>query len=68
MKIHLVAALCLGGCRLCAFAETPAVDLQWGVKIPVRDGVKLSATVFQPHKMDGPLPVIFTLTPYIGDS
>jgi putative CocE/NonD family hydrolase len=48
--------------------EDPAVDMQWGVKIPVRDGVKLNATVFTPHAQKEPLPVIFTFTPYIGDS
>jgi hypothetical protein len=49
-------------------AEEPTVDLQWAVKIPVRDGVKLNATVFKPHAQKDPLPVIFTFTPYIGDS
>ena len=29
-------------------AEDPAVDLQWAVKIPMRDRVKLNATVFTP--------------------
>jgi len=48
--------------------EDPAVDMQWGVKIPARDGVKLNATVFTPHGQKEPLPVIFTFTPYIGDS
>ncbi|HKE34979.1 MAG TPA: CocE/NonD family hydrolase [Candidatus Acidoferrum sp.] len=48
--------------------EEPAVDLQWAVKIPMRDGVKLNATVFTAHGQKGPLPVIFTFTPYIGDS
>lgn len=48
--------------------EEPAVDLQWAVKVPVRDGVKLNATVFKPHAQKDPLPVIFTFTPYIGDS
>src|ERR1700722_5265494 len=43
-------------------------DLQWGVKIPMRDGASLNATVFQPHAQKEPLPVIFTFTPYIGDS
>src|ERR1700730_9233446 len=46
----------------------PQVDMQWAVKIPVRDGVSLNATVFQPHGQTQPLPVIFTLTPYVGDS
>ncbi len=44
------------------------IDLIWGVKIPMRDGVKLNATVYKPNKMGAPLPVIFTLTPYISDS
>src|SRR5262245_20242927 len=51
-----------------ATAEEPAVDLQWAVKIPMRDGVKLNATVFAAHGQKEPLPVIFTFTPYIGDS
>src|SRR5690349_9525579 len=49
-------------------AEDPAVDLRWAVKIPMRDGVKLNATVFTAHGQKGPQPVIFTFTPYIGDS
>jgi hypothetical protein len=42
------------------------IDLVWGVKIPLRDGVKLNATIYKPKEMKEPLPVIFTLTPYIG--
>jgi len=48
--------------------DEPNVDMQWAVKIPTRDGVKLNATVFTPHGQKQPLPVIFTFTPYIGDS
>lgn len=44
------------------------IDLIWGAKIPLRDGVKLNATVFRPARQSEPLPVIFTLTPYISDS
>jgi len=55
-----------------AFAEVPKtpqpVDLMWGVKIPMRDGVRLSATVYRPHRQKDPLPVIFELTPYISDT
>ena len=47
--------------------EAP-VDMLWGVKIPMRDGVQLNATVFQPKEQKEPLPVVFTLTPYIADS
>lgn len=46
----------------------PEVDMLWGVKVPMRDGVKLNATVYRPHQQKDPLPVIFTLTPYIGDT
>ena len=49
-------------------ANEPTVDMQWAMKIPARDGVKLNATVFTPHGQKQPLPVIFTFTPYIGDS
>jgi uncharacterized protein len=57
-------------------AETPSkkieappknVDFQWGLRIPLRDGVQLNATLYKP-KIDTPTPVIFTLTPYIGDT
>ena len=43
------------------------IDFQWGVKIPLRDGVQLNATLFKP-KDPAPVPVIFTLTPYIADN
>jgi len=49
-------------------ADEPTIDMQWAVKIPARDGVKLNATVFTPHGQKDPLPAIFTFTPYIGDS
>ena len=44
------------------------VDLQWGVRIPLRDGLELNATVYRPAGQKEPLPVVFTLTPYISDS
>ncbi|MDP9267450.1 MAG: CocE/NonD family hydrolase [Acidobacteriota bacterium] len=50
-------------------AEVPQeVDLIWGVKVPMRDGVKLNATVYRPHDQKERLPVVFTFTPYISDS
>jgi len=48
--------------------ETQDVDLQWGVRIPMRDGVELAATLYRPAQQKEPLPVVFTLTPYIGDT
>ncbi|MCG8434579.1 MAG: CocE/NonD family hydrolase [Gammaproteobacteria bacterium] len=49
-------------------AAGTGVDLLWGEKIPMRDGIKLNATVYKPKDQKEPLPVIFTLTPYISDS
>jgi uncharacterized protein len=45
-------------------------DVHWGVKIPMRDGVELNATLYLPGKKETParIPVIFTLTPYISDT
>jgi len=48
--------------------ESQDVDLQWGVRIPMRDGVELAATLYRPAGQKEPLPVVFTLTPYIGDT
>lgn len=45
-----------------------AVDFTWGVKIPMRDGVKLNATVYRPKDQKEALPVVFELTPYISDT
>jgi putative CocE/NonD family hydrolase len=44
------------------------VSFQWGVKIPLRDGVKLNATLYRPAGQSGPAPCIFTLTPYIAQT
>jgi hypothetical protein len=48
--------------------DVKEIDWMWGVKIPMRDGVQLNATVYLPKPHPEPLPVIFTLTPYISDS
>lgn len=43
------------------------VDFLWGVKIPMRDGTRLNATVYRPKDADL-VPAILALTPYIADS
>lgn len=50
-----------------ASAAQGDVDMLWGQKIPMRDGIELNATILMPHGMQGPLPVVFTLTPYTSD-
>jgi hypothetical protein len=44
------------------------IEIKWGVKIPLRDGVKLNATIYQPYPLKEKLPVVFTLTPYNSDT
>ncbi len=65
-----VLAIAVGRVRAedAAASSSDTVDMQWGVKIPTRDGVNLNATVYKPHDQKDKLPVIFTFTPYIGDS
>ena len=46
----------------------PDVAMQWGVKIPMRDGVLLNATLYRGRATAEPVPCLFTLTPYVGQS
>src|SRR5215471_10969535 len=60
-------------CNVSAGADTLAdaekrVDMAWGVKIPMRDRVKLNVTLYKPSQTKEALPVIFTMTPYISDT
>lgn len=41
-----------------------AYTIRWDLKVPMRDGRKLSAVLYRPEGQKGPLPVIVTLTPY----
>jgi len=43
-----------------------SVRMRWGVKVPMRDGVHLSATLYLPRIQDVPAPTLFLLTPYIA--
>jgi putative CocE/NonD family hydrolase len=63
----------VGVCKVCLGAETPAnaekrVDIIWGAKIPMRDGVNLNATLYRPTDSKEALPAVFTMTPYISDT
>ena len=75
----LLAGLLIAALAFPLLAPTPAaaeqetqeekgIDLIWGLKIPMRDGVQLNATVYKPKDMREPLPVVLTLTPYISDT
>jgi len=49
-------------------AEAGGYQLQTNVSIPLRDGVKLAATLYRPRDANSRHPVLFTLTPYSADS
>jgi uncharacterized protein len=73
-RLTLAAALLLlapfttGAAPVDALANAAKVEWQWGVKIPLRDGVRLNATLYKPAGLKEPRPCLFTLTPYIGQS
>ena len=48
-------------------SDANEIELMWGVKIPMRDGILLNATIYKPQ-INEPGPVIFMLTPYVGDT
>ncbi|HET9485214.1 MAG TPA: CocE/NonD family hydrolase [Xanthomonadales bacterium] len=69
----VLLALCFGAVSVSAQTPPPPVDaakvaFEWGIEIPLRDGVKLAATKYAPRGQEGALPCVFTLTPYIAQS
>jgi putative CocE/NonD family hydrolase len=44
------------------------IHMQWGVKIPLRDGIYLNATVYVKNNCKTPSPCVFSLTPYVSDT
>lgn len=66
--IAFTVGACFAGEACAIETAASAVEFQWGAKIPLRDGVKLNATVYKPRDQKQPLPCVFTLTPYIAQS
>jgi uncharacterized protein len=64
----LLGAFVSQGSTTDEIAAAGAVDFQWGVGIPLSDGVHLNATVYRPHDQSAPRPCVFTLTPYTGET
>ncbi len=56
-----------GGCSQTHAAAPQAVSVEVGVKIPIRDGINLAATIYRPKDTQTRLPVILHFTPYIAD-
>lgn len=47
-----------------AGSQEDGVTLRWGVRIPLRDGVKLCGFLYLPRSVEERGPVVFTLSPY----
>lgn len=58
--------LVLFACLLTGAARAADFDLVWGAKVPMRDGVKLGATIAKPHNLKSRLPAIVIISPYIA--
>jgi uncharacterized protein len=43
------------------------IDLRWGVRIPLRDGIHLNAAVYLPKGKHAPSPCILSMTCYVAD-
>ena len=48
--------------------STADVRMQWGIRIPMRDGCHLSATLYVSCDARAPAPAVFTLTPYVAQT
>jgi len=62
-RIILVLSVLLSIQTILAAQESPNVEVRTEVKIPMRDGVELSANIFLPEA-EGKYPVILIRTPY----
>src|SRR5215467_11800385 len=69
MNRHMIclglAALAAAGCnnKTGSAGGSPAFTLR-EVMVPVRDGVHLQTAILAPVNQNGPLPILFTRTPY----
>jgi uncharacterized protein len=47
-------------------SQSDRVRLRWGCRIPLRDGVELTGTLYLPADTSHPSPVIVSITPYVA--
>src|SRR3954467_276858 len=69
LQVHLSLALILGLCPRAVAAQQPADSVKpqftlEEVMVPVRDGIHLQTAIVRPAHQGGPLPILFTRTPY----
>ena len=66
-ELLLIGALGLVSTVVWSESDKEPVDYSWGVRIPMRDGVELNATIYRPKDTPTAVPIIVTITPYISD-
>jgi putative CocE/NonD family hydrolase len=49
-------------------SDAEQIKFEWSVKIPLRDGVRLNATLYTPKRQQAPAPCVFTMTPYVAQN
>src|SRR3954454_13004086 len=69
LQVHLSLALILGLCPRAVAAQQGADSVKpqfilEAVMVPVRDGIHLQTAIVRPDHQRGPLPILFTRTPY----
>ena len=67
-RMLLISGILAGAATL-ATAQSPryTVAMQWGQRIPMRDGITLHANLFRPREATAGVPCVFILTPYHAD-
>jgi putative CocE/NonD family hydrolase len=51
-----------------SFEDASNIKLHWGIRIALRDGVQLNATIYTPRDQRVAVPCILTLTPYVAQT
>lgn len=68
LRLGAVALMALVA-RSPATAQSSAagLDIKLGLRVPMRDGIRLNATLYLPKDLSVPVPVVLAMTPYIAD-
>jgi putative CocE/NonD family hydrolase len=62
-----IVLLSLTSATLAAQSSAAGLDVKLGAKVPLRDGVRLNATIYLPKDLAKPAPAVLAMTPYISD-
>ena len=70
MSTRLLAVVLLFAAAVATAAAPKPTDVQfqWDVRVPLRDGVELAATLYRPLGQKDALPCVITMTPYLAST